>query len=1207
MRMGVTAERVGDRQEVDRNFVAAQDDDELVAQVRAGNDAAFEAIYDRYARGVLSFCRHMLGGRDEAEDALQVTFVSAYRGIRKSDGDISLRPWLFTIARNRCLSELRSRREVLYAEGDLIEWPGFDGPADLVQRREDLREMFEDMQRLPADQRAALVLFELGDHSHTEIAAVLGVRGEKVKALIFQAREALARGRIARNTPCEEVRERLSTVRGKILPRSMIRAHIDRCPACAAFESEVRHQRVALSVILPVALAPALKATVLGSVFGGGHAIVAAAASRGTGVFLNGGRAGAQGGTAAGAAGAAGTTGAASTTGTVVAGATTAGGLATTGGGAYAAGVVVGGPAAALATDLAASGGGAAVASALAGSSATGMMVKMAIAAIAIATGAVGTILGPRVIPGLSSIVSGSHALPAAVVVAPANSRVPVVSGSALQGSTLTTSGGSWTGSPGPSLSYQWEDCDSGGANCSPISGATLSTYVLGSSDVGSTVAVVVTAGNASGSASAVSPVSGVVAGAPTNSAAPAVSGSALQGSTLIASDGTWSGSPSPTFSYQWQRCDVGGANCSPISGATSSTYVLGSSDVGSTVDVVVTGGNGSGSASAASSSTGVVSGPPANSSGPSVSGPAAEGATLSASDGSWNGSPAPTFSYQWENCDASGSNCSAISGATSATYVPGSADVGSKLHVVVTATNSAGSSSARSSATSVIAGAPVNSGVPVVSGSATQGGTLATSDGSWSGSPAPSVSYQWVDCDVNGANCAPIAGATGSSYLLGASDVGSTVGVVVTAGNDSGSASAVSSVTGVVAGAPANTAPPVVSGAAVQGGTLTASNGTWAGSPAPSVSYQWVDCDVNGANCAPIAGATGSSYLLGASDVGSTVGVVVTAGNDSGSASAVSSVTGVVAGAPANTAPPVVSGAAVQGGTLTASNGTWAGSPAPSISYQWADCDASGANCVGIPGATSSSYVLAPSDVGSTVVVLVTAGNGVGTATAASSATAVVTSAPANIAPPAVTGTAQAGSTLTASDGTWSGSPAPSVSYQWYDCDAGGANCAPIASATMSSYVLGSSDVGSTVLVAVTAANRAGSAPAASSPTAVVAGTPVSSATPAVPGSLVQSNAPQAPDATGSFAPTFAVRRAGRAQRKHKAPVDAHHRGADGSSTPVRHSKHRRHGDKAGRHNVAANTLPRALRRERSGRHRRRHHAARVASHHERARGRRH
>ena len=77
-----------------------------------------------------------------------------------------------------------------------------DGLADQVQRREDLREMVADMQRLPPDQRSALVLFELGDHSHDEIAAVLGVRKAKVKALIFQAREALVRGRQARDRPC---------------------------------------------------------------------------------------------------------------------------------------------------------------------------------------------------------------------------------------------------------------------------------------------------------------------------------------------------------------------------------------------------------------------------------------------------------------------------------------------------------------------------------------------------------------------------------------------------------------------------------------------------------------------------------------------------------------------------------------------------------------------------------------------------------------------------------------------------------------------------------------------------------------------------------------------------------------------------------------------------------------------------------------------
>src|ERR1019366_9425788 len=159
-----------------------QPDDRLVAQVRAGDTGAFEAIYDRYARGLLAFCVQMLGSREAAEDALQLTFVSAYRALRAGDSEISLRPWLYTIARNRCLSELRTRRDAVDVDGVAVDRPSFDGLADQVQRREELREMLEDIQRLPGDQRAALVLFELGDHSHNEIAAVLGVRAEKVKA-----------------------------------------------------------------------------------------------------------------------------------------------------------------------------------------------------------------------------------------------------------------------------------------------------------------------------------------------------------------------------------------------------------------------------------------------------------------------------------------------------------------------------------------------------------------------------------------------------------------------------------------------------------------------------------------------------------------------------------------------------------------------------------------------------------------------------------------------------------------------------------------------------------------------------------------------------------------------------------------------------------------------------------------------------------------
>src|ERR687898_1433381 len=94
-----------------RRLLSALGDDRLVDQARLGNVAAFEVIYDRHFCGILAFCRHMLGSREEAEDAVQQTFASAYTDLQANDRDIRLKAWLYTIARNRCLSNLRARRE----------------------------------------------------------------------------------------------------------------------------------------------------------------------------------------------------------------------------------------------------------------------------------------------------------------------------------------------------------------------------------------------------------------------------------------------------------------------------------------------------------------------------------------------------------------------------------------------------------------------------------------------------------------------------------------------------------------------------------------------------------------------------------------------------------------------------------------------------------------------------------------------------------------------------------------------------------------------------------------------------------------------------------------------------------------------------------------------------------------------------------------
>ncbi len=190
---------------------------------------------------------------------------------------------------------------------------------------------------------------------------------------------------------------------------------------------------------------------------------------------------------------------------------------------------------------------------------------------------------------------------------------------------------------------------------------------------------------------------------APVNTALPTISGTAKQGQTLTASNGSWSNSPT-SYAYQWRRCDSSGGSCSDISAASSSTRLLQAADVGSTIRVIVTASNGYGSASATSGQTAVVAGlPPSNTSLPTISGTAKQGQTLTASNGSWSNSPT-SYAYQWRRCDSSGGNCANISAASSSTYLLRAADVGSTIRVIVTASNAYGSASATSAQTVAVA-----------------------------------------------------------------------------------------------------------------------------------------------------------------------------------------------------------------------------------------------------------------------------------------------------------------------------------------------------------------------------------------------------------------------------------------------------------------------------------------------------------------------
>src|SRR3954468_2098309 len=115
-----------------KRLLSLAGDERLVEHVRAGSEAAFEVLFERYGAGVLSFCRHMLGSQEEAEDAVQQTFASAYRDLQRGDErELRLKPWLYTIARNRCLSVLRARREELQLDRDVAT----TGLAEQVERR----------------------------------------------------------------------------------------------------------------------------------------------------------------------------------------------------------------------------------------------------------------------------------------------------------------------------------------------------------------------------------------------------------------------------------------------------------------------------------------------------------------------------------------------------------------------------------------------------------------------------------------------------------------------------------------------------------------------------------------------------------------------------------------------------------------------------------------------------------------------------------------------------------------------------------------------------------------------------------------------------------------------------------------------------------------------------------------------------------------
>ena len=791
------------------------------------------------------------------------------------------------------------------------------------------------------------------------------------------------------------------------------------------------------------------------------------------------------------------------------------------------------------------------------------------------------------IIPGITTITSVTiyPPTPAPNPTSPVNTNPlsggrPAISGNTPIGSTLTCSNGTWTGIPAPTFTYQWYRGDS------PISGATSASYVTQNADLGQSITCRVTATNVKNSVVAISSNSITPTPVPpVNNIAPVISGKTLVGSTLTSTNGTWSSFPVPTFAYQWYSGDT------PIDLATTASYITQTANVEKQITYRVTATNAGGSTTATSNYitpvafvtfnnidldissydafgqnydyfnldtiTGAYSGnnlafynlvepgstlitspawsdtlrvvskqmtgnflriqgthgngiynlpvgkvtsvtiyPPTPAPNPTspvnniaplislTSGNTHVGSTLTCSEGSWGGIPTPTLTYQWYIGDTPLTAMPAeIPLATSASYITQNGDLGKSITCRVRATNVRDSVVATSSnSVTPTPAPPVNtpSALPAISGNTLIGSTLTpTTNGTWTGFPAPTFVYEWYSGNTL------ISLETTASYITQRADIGKWVTYRVTATNAGGSATATSNAIIPIESMIVNN---------IDFNLNSGSNGTGGGEFSLTTPLDYPNNKL-------LYDIAQPGYRLVFPGINSTDYIIVSkytyvqdiykyrfAGNIVGFPGIVSDIsrTSVTIYAttpppnpisPVNTNAPAISGNTPVGSTLTCSNGTWTGIPAPTFTYQW--YIGAGAMPTPISGATSASYVTLNTDLGQSITCRVTATNVRGSVVAISSNSVIPTPAPpVNTAPPVISGNTLVRSVLTSTDGSWTGFPVPTLAYQWYR------GTSPISGATANTYrtsTLTITDVGQAIRCHVTATNAGGSTTAIS------------------------------------------------------------------------------------------------------------------------------
>jgi RNA polymerase sigma factor (sigma-70 family) len=259
-------------------------DEQLLAAFRAGDDEAFRALHDRHRGRLHAYVRQMLGSASsqDAEDVVQDVFARAAAALRRDEREVHVRAWLYRVAHNRCVDHLR---RPVPAPADVfdVSRPPEQDPFEATERRDDLHRLVEDVGRLPAQQRSALLMREIDGLPYAELAEALEVTVPAVKSLLVRARVGLVEAAESRDADCRDIRDDLarSCDRG-VKASAHARRHLRSCAGCREFRGALRGTRRRLAALAPAGAGPlALVAqlTGLGGAGAGGGALAGGGAA----------------------------------------------------------------------------------------------------------------------------------------------------------------------------------------------------------------------------------------------------------------------------------------------------------------------------------------------------------------------------------------------------------------------------------------------------------------------------------------------------------------------------------------------------------------------------------------------------------------------------------------------------------------------------------------------------------------------------------------------------------------------------------------------------------------------------------------------------------------------------------------------------------------------------------------------------------------